>query len=118
MSNPRSYQHRSDEIEVGQIMTQTEVEVETAMRESKYVYAPDDRSWVPFSVLFAEYHRWRSQKNLPGQSLANRREFGRILNIVFPDSYVVKRRVDGIKFMGRARLTGPRALRSIFGELQ
>lgn len=118
MSDPRSYQHRSDEIEVGQIMTQIEVQVETAMRDTKYVYADDDRSWVPFSILFTEYHRWFSQLNLHGLPLANRREFGRILNIVFPDSYIVKRRIDGIKFMGRARLTGPRALRSTFGEVQ
>lgn len=116
MSNPRSYQHRQDEIEVGQIMTQIEVQVEYAMRERGYVYTDDDRSWVPFSILFTEYHRWFSHKNLPGKPLANRKEFGRILNIIFPDSYIVKRRIDGIKFMGRSRLTGPRALRSTFGE--
>lgn len=117
MSDPRSYQHRQDEIEVGQIMTQIEVQVETAMRDAKYVYVDDDREWVPFTILFTAYHRWFRLLDLPGKPLANRREFGRILNIIFPDSYIVKRRVDGIKFMGRSRLTGPRALRSTFGEV-
>jgi hypothetical protein len=118
MADPRSNDARYREEEVGRILTEVEANVQQAMIWAGYKAEGTDRDWVPFSALLEAYYRWYQEIGAlhTDTRLKNPREFGRILGVLFPEAYMVKRRVNGKLVVGRARMTGPKGIRSNFAE--
>lgn len=111
--DPRSHKRRYEEAEIGRVLSEAETCVATALHEYKQVQ--DYRVWIPVPVLFHLYKRWLIEIR-PDMTPVGVRKFGAILNVLFPEAVMVKRRYRKEKTTGRAGLTGPGELRSNFGE--
>ena len=111
--DPRSQRRRYEEAEIGRVLSDAETCVSTALHG--YKETQDYRTWVPLPVLFILYKRWLLNHR-PDMNPVGIRKFGAIVNILYPETEMVKRRYRKTKVTGRAGLDGPGALRSKFGE--
>ena len=111
--DPRSYKRRYEEADIGRVLSDAEVVVQLSLRPWKIT--DNYRVWVPNGIMFLHYRQF-IQKTRPDLDPVGFRKFGAILNTVFPDCPMVKRRIKGKVVVGRAGLSGKGELKTNWAD--
>lgn len=109
MTDSRSLRQRQAELEIGRVLSPDEIAVQRCLEAYKEV--DETHWWCPVYEMYRHYRHqfarwdWRGLDWEPAPMGVY--EFGRVLNLLFPNSRTCLRRAGGKPTVGREGVRGP-----------